>query len=429
MEAGAVGYILFASFFVLLILNLPVCFALMGATVVGLMIMDVGTLVPVLMKMFSGANSWLLLAIPFFIMAGSIMEKGGVTRRLIDFADSLVGFLPGGLAASNIVANMFMGGVSGSAVADASAIGSLMIPAMDQKGYGIKYPSALTASAAPLGIIIPPSIPMILWGFCAGLSVADLFMAGFGPGLLVGGSLIAVSTVISIRRGYKSSTGFSVRTIATKGREGFLALLSPGIIIGGILTGIATPTEAAVLAMLYSLFLALFVYKELEFKDLPKILVATGRMTATVMMVIACASAFSYILTVNNIPELLTKFFVSLKLSKHMLLLGFVGLFLILGMFLDANAAIILTVPIIAPVIDAAGIDPIVASLVLITDLALGLLTPPVGLCVYVVCGITGLKFDDLLSELVPFILILFLDIVLLLCFPAIITTIPMLLK
>lgn len=428
MEAG-IGYILFASFLILLVVSVPVSFALMGATVVGLIVMDTGTLVPVLMKMFSGANSWLLLAIPFFVMAGSIMEKGGVTRRLIDFADSLVGFLPGGLAASDIVANMFMGGVSGSAVADASAIGSLMIPAMEQKGYGLKYPSALTASASPLGIIIPPSIPMILWGFCAGLSVADLFMAGFGPGLLVGASLIAVSTVISIRRGYKSSTGFSLKTIATKGREGFLALLSPGIIIGGILTGIATPTEAAVLAMLYSLFLALFVYRELKFKDLPKILVDAGRMTATVMMVIACASAFSYILTVNNIPEHLAKFFVSLNLSQNMLLLGFVGLFIILGMFLDANAAIILTVPIVAPVIVAAGIDPVVASVVLIAVLALGLLTPPVGLCVYVVCGITGLKFDDLLVELMPFILILFVDILLLLFFPAIITTLPMLLK
>ncbi len=424
-----VGIVLFVAFCILLVLNVPVAFSLMGATVVGLVAMDMDTLVPVLMKMFSGANSWLLLAIPFFIMTGSIMEKGGVTHRLIDFADSLVGFLPGGLAAANIVANMFMGGVSGSAIADASAIGSLMIPAMEKKGYGIKYPSALTASAAPLGIIIPPSIPMILWGFCAGLSVGDLFMAGFGPGLLIGGSLIMTSTVISVRRGYKSSLGFSPKIIYTKGRDGFLALLSPVIIIGGIISGIATPTEAAVLAMLYSLFLSIFVYKELKWRQLPKIIVDSGRMTATVMMVIACASAFSYILTINNIPESLSNFFVSLNLSKNLLLLGFVGLYIILGMFLDANAAIILTVPIIAPVIVAAGIDPIVASIVLIATLGLGLLTPPVGLCVYVVCGLTGMKFDDLLAELLPFMVTLAIDVLLLLFLPQIITTIPILLK
>ena len=367
-----VGIILFVAFILLLLLSVPVAFSLMGATVVGLIAMDMDTMVPVLMKMFSGANSWLLLAIPFFIMTGAIMEKGGVTNRLIDFADSLVGFLPGGSPPRTSSPTCFMGGVSGSAIADASAIGSLMIPAMDKKGYGIKFPSALTASAAPLGIIIPPSIPMILWGFCAGLSVGDLFIAGFGPGLLIGGSLILTSTIISVRRGYKSSTGFAMKTIYTKGRDGFLALFSPIIIIGGILTGSRPPTEAAVLAMLYSLFLAIFVYKELKWNQIPKIIVESGRMTATVMMVIATACAFSYILTINNIPEMLTTFFVSLHMSPNLLLLGFVFLYIILGCFLDANAAIILTVPIISPVIVAAGIDPIVAGLVLITTLALG---------------------------------------------------------
>ncbi|MFC4663482.1 TRAP transporter large permease [Oceanobacillus aidingensis] len=421
--------VLFVSFLIFLLLGIPVAFGLAGASILSLLMIDSGMMTQVFSKMFSGANSWLLLAIPFFILAGNIMEKGGVTRRLVDFADALVGFLPGGLSATNVTASMFFGGVSGSAVADTSATGTILIPAMVRQGYSSKYSAAITAASSPIGIIIPPSIPMILWGFTAGLSVADLFLAGIGAGVLVGVALLAASTMVSIKRGYKSSIPFSFKNVFGKGKEGILALVTPAIIIVGIITGIVTPTEAAVVAVLYSMILGFFVYRELKIKHLKDIIINSGKMTATVMMIIISASAFSYLLTINDVPSNLAGFVIDMNLSPFLLMLMFILLFLFLGMFLDANAAIIMTVPVIAPVIVASGIDPIHASVVLIATLGVGLLTPPVGLCTYVAAGIANLRFDELMRDLVPFVIVLLTCVILMLVFPQIITFIPSLLN
>lgn len=421
--------VLFVSFLIFLLIGVPVAFGLAGASILSLLVVDSGTLTPIFSKMFSGANSWLLLAIPFFILAGNIMEKGGVTRRLVDFADAMVGFLPGGLSATNVVASMFFGGVSGSAVADTSATGTILIPAMVKQGYSNKYSAAITAASSPIGIIIPPSIPMILWGFTAGLSVADLFLAGVGAGILIGVALLGTSTVISVKRGYKSSIPFSFKNVFVKGKEGILALVTPVIIIVGIITGFATPTEAAVIAMLYSMVLGFFVYKELKLSHLKAIILDSGKMTATVMLIIISAAAFSYLLTINDVPSGLASFVIGMNLSPFLLMLMFIILFLFLGMFLDANAAIIMTVPVIAPVIVTSGLDPIHASVVLIATLGIGLLTPPVGLCTYVAAGIANLKFDDLMRDLTPFVLVLFVCVLLMMVFPQIITFIPSLLN
>ncbi|MEK4306312.1 TRAP transporter large permease [Oceanobacillus sp. FSL K6-0251] len=421
--------VLFVSFLIFLLLGIPVAFGLAGASILSLLMIDSGMMTQVFSKMFSGANSWLLLAIPFFILAGNIMEKGGVTRRLVDFADALVGFLPGGLSATNVTASMFFGGVSGSAVADTSATGTILIPAMVRQGYSSKYSAAITAASSPIGIIIPPSIPMILWGFTAGLSVADLFLAGIGAGILVGVALLAASTVVSIKRGYKSSIPFSFKNVFGKGKEGILALVTPAIIIVGIITGVVTPTEAAVVAVLYSMVLGFFVYRELKIKHLKDIIINSGKMTATVMMIIISASAFSYLLTINDVPSSLAGFVIDMNLSPFLLMLMFILLFLFLGMFLDANAAIIMTVPVIAPVIVASGIDPIHASVVLIATLGVGLLTPLVGLCTYVAAGIANLRFDELMRDLVPFVIVLLTCVILMLVFPQIITFIPSLLN
>ncbi|MTW88326.1 TRAP transporter large permease subunit [Virgibacillus dakarensis] len=315
--------VLFVSFLVFLLIGVPVAFGLAGASILSLLVIDLGTLTPIFSKMFSGANSWLLLAIPFFILAGNIMEKGGVTRRLVDFADTIVGFLPGGLSATNVVASMFFGGVSGSAVADTSATGTILVPAMVRQGYSSKYSAAITAASSPIGIIIPPSIPMILWGFTAGLSVADLFLAGVGAGILVGVALLATSTVISVKRGYKSSIPFSFKNVFVKGKDGILALVTPVIIIVGIITGFATPTEAAVIAMLYSMFLGFFIYKELKIKHLKEIILNSGKMTATVMLIIISAAAFSYLLTINDVPSTLASFVIDMNLSPFLLMLMF----------------------------------------------------------------------------------------------------------
>lgn len=270
---------------------------------------------------------------------------------------------------------------------------------------------------------------MILWGFTAGLSVADLFLAGIGAGILVGIALLAASTVVSIKRGYKSSIPFSFKNVFGKGKEGILALVTPAIIIVGIITGVVTPTEAAVVAVLYSMILGFFVYRELKIKHLKDIIINSGKMTATVMMIIISASAFSYLLTINDVPSSLAGFVIDMNLSPFLLMLMFILLFLFLGMFLDANAAIIMTVPVIAPVIVASGIDPIHASVVLIATLGVGLLTPPVGLCTYVAAGIANLRFDELMRDLVPFVIVLLTCVILMLVFPQIITFIPSLLN
>lgn len=365
---------------------------------------------------------------PVFILAGNIMEKGGVTRRLVDFADALVGFLPGGLSATNVTASMFFGGVSGSAVADTSATGTILIPAMVRQGYSSKYSAAITAASSPIGIIIPPSIPMILW----------LHSRAFGSGFIFGryrsrdfSRCCFISSFYGgfDKRGYKSSIPFSFKNVFGKGKEGILALVTPAIIIVGIITGVVTPTEAAVVAVLYSMVLGFFVYRELKIKHLKDIIINSGKMTATVMMIIISASAFSYLLTINDVPSSLAGFVIDMNLSPFLLMLMFILLFLFLGMFLDANAAIIMTVPVIAPVIVASGIDPIHASVVLIATLGVGLLTPPVGLCTYVAAGIANLRFDELMRDLVPFVIVLLTCVILMLVFPQIITFIPSLLN
>jgi|SRR5690625_2351709 len=421
--------VLFGSFFIFLLLSVPVAFSLIISSSLALLTMDISSVSTVFTKMFAEANSWLLLAIPFFIMVGFIMEKGGVTERLVNFADAIVGFLPGGLSATNIMASLFFGGVSGSSIADTSANGTVLIPAMVRQGYGRRYSAAITASSSPLGIIIPPSIPMILWGFTAGISVADLFLAGIGAGILITIALLIVSTIISIKRDYRSSTSFSLKKVFQTGKEGMLALVAPIIIIGGIVTGFVTPTEAGVLATVYSLFLGFFIFKELNLKDLPEIILNTGKLTGTVMFIIAGAATFAHVLTLDQIPTRLANFVVNLNLTPTTLLISLVILFIIIGMFLDANAAVILIVPIIAPVIVQAGLDPYHASVVLITTLGIGLLTPPVGLCVYVAAGIAGIKFEDIMKDVTPFAITLFVCVLILVFFPQIIMTIPELLS
>ena len=422
------SFILFVGLLILLLISVPVSFALGISAAIALYFEGSTPLLQIIQRMFAGSNSWLLLAIPFFMLTGEIMDKGGVTRRLVNFADALVGFLPGGLSAVNILVSMFFGGVSGSAVADTSAVGSLLIPAMDRQGYKTAYSAAVTASSSPIGIIIPPSIPLILYGFVAGLSVADLFMAGIGAGLLVGFSEVLVSTIVSIRRGYKSNNKFSFRRIWTTGKSGFVALLAPLLIIGGIVGGWFTPTEAAVVAVVYSLFLGFFVFRELRISHIPGIIVNSIKTTASVMLVIATASAFGWVLSANDIPQDTAAFLLEVFHTPLAFLFALVVLFLILGTFLDANASIILVVPVIAPAVEMMNLDPIQVGVILTVTLGVGLVTPPVGLCVFIASSITGLSFEEIIPELMPFVLCLLVCILLLIFFPAITTYIPSLL-
>jgi C4-dicarboxylate transporter DctM subunit len=421
----SIAWVLFGTLIILLLLRVPVSFSLALSAAAALLWEGYTPLLQVVQRMYAGANSWLLLAIPFFMLAGQIMEKGGVTKRLVDFADSLVGFLPGGLSAVNIVVSMFFGGVSGSAVADTSAVGSILIPAMTEQGYSKSYSAAVTASSSPIGIIIPPSIPLILYGFVAGLSIAELFLAGIGAGILVGLAEIIVSTIISIKRGYRSSSKFSLKRVFSTGYEGMLALLAPLIIIGGIITGWFTPTEAAAIAVVYTLFLGFFVFKDLKIRDIPEVVTKSMTATATVMLVISAAAAFAWVLSAASVPQNVANYMVSVFTNPTAFLFALIAMFLILGTFLDANAAMLLVVPVIAPAVQVMGLDPIHVGVVLTVTLGVGLVTPPVGLCVFIASSITGLTFEQIIPELIPFVLALLVCILLLVFIPEIALLIP----
>lgn len=421
----SIAWVLFGTLIILLLLRVPVSFSLALSAAAALLWEGYTPLLQVVQRMYAGANSWLLLAIPFFMLAGQIMEKGGVTKRLVDFADSLVGFLPGGLSAVNIVVSMFFGGVSGSAVADTSAVGSILIPAMTEQGYSKSYSAAVTASSSPIGIIIPPSIPLILYGFVAGLSIAELFLAGIGAGILVGLAEIIVSTIISIKRGYRSSSKFSLKRVFSTGYEGMLALLAPLIIIGGIITGWFTPTEAAAIAVVYTLFLGFFVFKDLKIRDIPEVVTKSMTATATVMLVISAAAAFAWVLSAASVPQNVANYMVSVFTNPTAFLFALIAMFLILGTFLDANAAMLLVVPVIAPAVQVMGLDPIHVGVVLTVTLGVGLVTPPVGLCVFIASSITGLTFEQIIPELIPFVLALLVCILLLVFIPEITLLIP----
>ncbi|WP_011581843.1 MULTISPECIES: TRAP transporter large permease [Chelativorans] len=411
-----------SALIVLLLTGIPIALALTLAGAFGLWLLDFPMLV-VIQRFAAGSESFVLLAIPFFILAGAVMEAGGISRRLIGFCDACLGYLPGGLANANIGASMVFGGISGSAVADTSAVGSVMIPAMEREGYSRRYSAAVTAAASPVGMIIPPSIPMIVWSYISGQSLNELFMAGIVPGILITLALALVSTWICQRRGFQRGfrpfrAGFFLSSL----KDGLLALGAPVIIIGGILIGAFTPTEASVVALAYALILSFGVYRELSPRKLAAVFVQAGKTSASIMFIICGATVFSFFLTVSGMPAQIG----SLILSVSETPLGFIiaaGLLMfVLGMFLDTTTTILMAGPIIIPLFSQVGVDPLVATMVIMVILAIGLITPPVGLCLFVVSSITPVKVWDVARECVPFILAMTAVAALIWIFPPLVT-------
>ena len=356
-------------------------------------------------RMFTGIDSFPLMAVPFFILAGDIMNRGGTTIRLIRFANSLVGHIRGGLAHTNVVANMFFAGISGSAVADASAIGAIMIPSMEKSGYEKDFSAALTASAATIGPIIPPSIIMVIYGVSVGVSVGGLFAAGFIPGVLLGLALMLIVYSASKKKGYSKYDNFSLKRVAVEFKEAVWALMAPIIILGGILGGIFTPTEAAAVAVVYSFFVGKFIFKELKWKDIPSVLLQSGITTATILLIISMANVFAWVIAANMIPLKLANLFLSITDNPYLFLLMINIFLLFVGMFMETGAAIILLAPILAPVAAKLGINPLHFGFIMVLNLAIGMATPPVGVCLFVSCGITGLSLEEISKAVYPFVL------------------------
>lgn len=417
--------VLFGSLVFFFLLNVPIAVAIGLASLSA--ILWSGAIPPVVLvqKMFTATDSFPLMAVPFFILAGSLMEFGGISRRLVDFANSIVGRFSGGLAFVAIIASMFFGAISGAAVACVAAIGTILIPAMVRRGYDTPYATAVQATAGTLGVMIPPSIPMIIYGVLTGVSIGALFMGGILPGILVGGSLMLVAWMIARKRGYKGDEKASGAKIWATFKDAILALLMPVIILGGIYGGVFTPTEAAVVAVAYGFIIGFFVYRELSLSKLKDILVNTSVGTATIMFIIATSSVFSWILTAQRVPQAVAEAILSISTNPIVILTLINFLLLFIGTFMETVASIIILVPVLLPVVTQIGVDPLHFGIIIVVNLAIGMVTPPLGVCLFVGCGISGITLESISKAVWPFILSMIVAVLLLTYIPWISIILP----
>ncbi|MCR4431291.1 MAG: TRAP transporter large permease [Tepidanaerobacteraceae bacterium] len=395
--------ILFLLLAVFCLMGLPVAFAIALASTYGIISCGNIPLMVVVQRMFTQIDSFPLMAVPFFMLAGNLMDRGGISLKIINFAGNLVGHIRGGLAMVSVVASMFFAGISGSASADSAAIGSVLIPAMEKKNYGKGFAAALTATAGSIGVIIPPSIPMVIYAITGSVSIGKLFLGGYIPGLLIGLGLMAVSYYFAIKRGYPAEPRASLKSLWKSFIESIWALLMVVIIMGGILSGVFTATEASVVAVVYSIIVGMFVYKQLKLSDLPKIFVESGVTTAMVMFCVATTAILSWILTNQQIPMKMAAAILSVTQNPIIILLLINIILLFLGTILDTTPAIILIVPILLPIVTKLGIDPIHFGLITVTNLAIGLSTPPVGITLFVSSSIANMPMSKMFKSLIPF--------------------------
>lgn len=417
-------WIFLAILFAGIALGIPVAFALGLAAVVMMFIAGVGPSV-MLEQAIVGVNSFPLLAIPFFMLVGEVMSTGGIARRLVNFASALVGFIAGGLGQVAVAASMFFGGISGSAVADASAIGGMTIPSMKEQRYTAGHATAIVVSAAVIGIIIPPSIPMILYGIVTETSISRLFIGGIIPGLLIGLALM-VTTFFTARRNLAGETQpFSFSQLLKTSREASLGLLLPVIIVGGILGGAFTATEAAVAALIYSLVISLFIYREIKVRDLWGILIRTARLTGMVLFLLATASVVAWFLTTSGVPQTLVQDFAAVSTNPLVVVLIMSGLLLLVGTVMDLTPAMVILAPIMVPIVEAVEVDPVYFGVLMSFVLGIGLVTPPVGTVLYVGCGVGQVSMPELVRSMKPFYVTLLIVLVLLIVFPQLILWLP----
>jgi len=403
--------VLILSLLFLFAINTPIAIAIGMASVLGIMVQGDFPLMMVVQRMFGGVDSFHLMAVPLFMFVGVIMEAGGISRRIIDFANSLVGWLPGGLAAVTIVSAMFFAGISGSAAADTAAVGAILIPAMKNSGYESDFAAAVQASGGSIGVIIPPSIPMIIFGFLTGASIGQLFAGGILPGLLIGVTLIGVSTYISWKKGYAATTRFSLAQVWQNFKRALLALGTPVIILGGILFGIFTATESAAIAVVYALFIGMVVYKKIQIKDLVGIFRDGAVTSCIVMFIISTASIFSWISAIEDIPSSIAGNMLGIIHHPIVLLLLVNLILLVAGTFVETTAALILLVPMITAMVSTLGIDMVQLGVIVVTNLAIGMLTPPMGICLIVSGSISGDNLVAVSRRIVPFLGFLLIDL------------------
>lgn len=414
-------------FILLLTAGAPVVFALLVGPGLSLIIDGNEVFFSALLnRLFSGMNSFPLMAVPFFILAGELMNQGGITQSIVRFSQTLIGHYRGGLAQVNILSSVLFAGLSGSAVADTSALGKMLIPAMEQNGYSRRFAAAVTAASSVIGPIIPPSGIMILYAFIMNVSVAGMFLAGILPGLMICAGLMIVTSRIAKKRNYpvaNTKASWSERGAAFK--VSFLPLLTPVILLGGILAGVFTPTEAAAVAVGYALIVTLLITNTLKISHLPKILVNAAVQSGTILLLVGSAVTFAWIITVSGLADSLANNIIQIT-TNVLLLLLIINLFLFaIGMFLDAGPAILILGPVLAPIFISLGIDPLHFAVIMCVNLTVGLATPPMGLVLFVAASVSGEKTENIALEMLPFLAVEVLVIFIITYFPAVTMTLP----
>ncbi len=419
-------WILFGVFFVLIAFNVPIAFAL-GIAAAATILYDGLPLMVEVQRISSGIGVFSLLAIPFFIYAGEIMLYGGIAERLVSFANSLVGHVRGGLGVVNVLASMLFGGISGSAVADTSALGAILIPLMKKKGYGTDYAVNVTITASTTGILIPPSHNMIIYSLAAGggVSIAALFMAGIVPGILTGLCLMAAAYLVAVKRGYPKEAWPGWRSVWMTFLGAFPGLFATVIIIGGTLSGVFTVTESAAVAAIYALLVTIFVYRSMTAADFWKATVNATKTTAMVMLLIGTASAFGYVLALHQVPAKTIALMHGITDNPYMILFIINVILLILGCIMDMAGLILICTPIFLPVVKSIGMDPVQFGMLMMLNLGTGLCTPPVGTCLFVGCSIGKIRIEDTVKTIWPFYLAMFVALMFVTYVPAVSLWVP----
>lgn len=395
------------SLFVLFLIGIPISFSL-GLVSVGVLNTQDFNLLIVIQRLFAGVDSIALIAIPLFMLSGELMYRGGMSKRLVDFADTLMGHMPSGLAMVSILACMFFAAITGSAIAATAAIGGIMIPLMKEKGYDYTFSAPLLACGGSIGPIIPPSIPLLVYGTLANVSVGSLFIGGVVPGILMGVGLMIFCYSIGKKRNYVGrEKAATASEILSTGKDTILALIMPIIIIGGIMTGIFTPTESGAVAVFYALIVSVLVYRQMDMKAFWEALVNSAKSSGQVLVVVACASLFTWVITVNQVPQSVTRYLSQTVTDKYVLLLIINIILLIAGTFIDTTSAIVIFAPLFIPLVKAMGIDLVHFGLVIAVNLTIGMCTPPLGVCLFVSGSIAKVSLKEQMHDLIPMLCVL----------------------
>lgn len=412
--------LLFGSLALCLLIGVPIAISLGVSALVAIYFGSTLPLAIITQKAFTSLDSFPLLAIPFFMLAGILMGKGGVSQRLLNLATAMVGWMVGGLSMVTIVACMFFAAISGSGPATVAAIGGFMIPAMKARNYGGGFASAVAAAAGSIGVIIPPSIPFVLYGVIGGVSVGSMFLAGILPGFLIGLGLMFTAYVIAKKRGYapEEQISFRFKDVVKATNDAKWALLIPVIILGGIYGGVFSPTEAAVVAVVYSLIIGLFVYKELTWKSVFESFREAVVINATTMIIIGLSVSFAYFMTLEQIPNDISTFLTDLSTNPFIILIAINILLLIVGMFIDTISALVVLTPILLPIVTAVGVDPVHFGVILVANLAIGFITPPLGVNLFVASSVGGVRFEKIAWAIVPFLVSMFICLLVITFFP-----------